>query len=126
MSWLPWRRGREAEGAERDGTRAEFDDEPILVCRFQDGTLSCYPDAVHIERAGPSRFADKTIPREEIVDVTYETGLAIGYLQIQQVGFENDAGGFLSSPVDENTLHFGRGARECAERAAEELRFGGG
>lgn len=101
------------------------DVEPIVTCKFQDGTLSVYDDHVFIERAGPSKFEDKTIPREEITDVTYAKGIAIGFLQIEQEGFENDTKGFLSSPVDGNTLHFGRGARDCAERARDELLFGG-
>ena len=126
MVRLPWRRrGGGDEGEPSDGPPpGGIDVEPLLTCAFQDGTLYVYDDHVHVERAGPSRFSDKTIPRDEITDVTYAKGIAIGYLQLEQTGFENDAKGFLSSPVDENTLHFGRGARDCAERAREELLFG--
>lgn len=126
MVRLPWRRNRDDEADEADEEPpGGLDVEPLLSCSFQDGTLFVYEDHVFVERAGPSAFEDKTIPRDEIVDVTYSKGIAIGYLQIEQAGFENDAAGFLSSPVDENTLHFGRGARDCAERVREELLFSG-
>ena len=120
MVRFPWRTTGEGD----DGSPGGLDVEPILSCTFQDGTLFVYDDHVFIERAGPSAFEDKSIPRDEIVDVTYSTGLLVSYLQLEQSGFENDSGGFLSSPVDENTLHFGRGARNCAERVREALLFG--
>ena len=122
MSRQPdWR--SEANGDDVD-VREGDEVEPTVTCKFQDGTLSIFDDHVRIERAGPSKFEDKTIPREEVTDVTYSKGIAIGFLQIEQAGFVNDTKGFLSSPVDENTLHFGRGARDCAERARDELLFG--
>lgn len=102
--------------------RTDLEADPIHVCEFQDGTLYVYEDHVYIARAGPSKFEDKAIARTEITDVTYSKG-SISYLQIEQVDFENDDGGFLSAPVDENTLHFGRGGRDCAQRAREELLF---
>lgn len=131
---LPWRRGRDGDAAgdgepaspDPDPASPDPDDGPLVECAFQDGTLSVYADRVVIERAGPSRFDDKTIPRDEITDVRYAKGIAIGYLQIEQTGFENARGGFLTSPVDENTLHFGRGARGCAREARDELLFGTG
>lgn len=110
-----------AEGDPRGGV----DVEPVLFCEFQDGTLFVYDDHVFIERAGPSKFEDKAIPRDKITDVTYEKRIAIGYLQFEQAGFENAAGGFLTTPVDENTLHFGRRDRDCAERARDEILFEG-
>jgi len=116
----PWRR----DGDDEDDD-TPVDGEPIVECAFQDGSIAVYDDRVVIDRAGPSRFDDKIIPRDEILDVTYAKGIAIGYLQIEQRGVENDTGGFLSSPVDENTLHFGRGARDCAEEAKQALLFGG-
>lgn len=97
--------------------------EPLHFCEFQDGTIYLYDDHVYIERADASKFEDKTIPRDEVTDVDYSGGIAIGYLQIEQAGFENDGGGFLTSPVDENTLHFGRRDRDCAQEAREELLF---
>lgn len=116
----PWSGG---EDDQLDDPRADVDAEPVLVCDFQDGTLFVYPDHVYLARAGPSQFEDKAIARSEITDVTYSKG-SISYLQLEQQDFENDDGGFLSSPVDENTLHFGRGGRDCAQRAREELLFG--
>lgn len=118
----PWSRDRTVE---EDDPRGDVAADPVLTCSFQDGTLFVYDDHLFIARAGPSKFEDKAIPRNEIVDVEYSKGGAIGYLQIDQVGVENDAGGFMTAPVDENTLHFGRGGRDCAERARDELRFGG-
>jgi hypothetical protein len=115
----PWSRdGDEAPADPRDDLEAD----PLMVCEFQDGTLYIYPDHVYIARAGPSKFDVKAIARSEITDVTYSKG-SISYLQLEQVDFQNDDGGFLSSPVDENTLHFGRGGRDCAKRAREELLF---
>lgn len=116
----PWSRGGGDDGGD---PRGGPDGEPVLACAFQDGTLYVYADHVYIERAGPSKFADKTIPRDEITDVTYAKGIAIGYLQLEQTGFTNDTGGFLTSPIDANTLHFGRRDRDCAERARAELLF---
>jgi hypothetical protein len=121
MARLPWRRS----AGDPEEPRGGIDAEPLVVCSFQDGTLFVYDDHVFIERAGPSRFDDKAVPRDELVDVTYEKGFAIGYLQLVQAGIEPDAGGFLTTPVDENTLHFGRRDRDCAERARDELLFGG-
>lgn len=122
MVGLPW--GRGGEEAPSD-PRPDIETEPVITCAFQDGTLYVYEDHVFIERAGPSKFEDKIIPRSELVDVIYEKGIAIGYLQLEQSGFTTDEGGFLTSPIDENTLHFGRRDRACAERAREELLFGG-
>jgi hypothetical protein len=123
----PWRQfgeGGDDAGAGDVDPLEDPGEDPLVECAFQDGTLFVYDDHVYIERAGPSKFDDKSIPREEITDVRYSKGLVIGYLQFEQVGVENASGGFLTSPVDENTLHFGRGARDCAERAREEVLFG--
>ncbi|MDZ7701618.1 MAG: hypothetical protein U5J98_05870 [Halobacteriales archaeon] len=117
----PWSRDHDDDALA--DPRDDVDAEPELVCAFQDGTLYVYPDHVYIARAGPSKFDDKAIARSEITDVTYSSG-SISYLQLEQVDFENDGGGLLSAPVDANTLHFGRGGRDCAKRAREELLFG--
>lgn len=114
----PWSRDDDTPTDPRD----DVDAEPLIVCEFQDGTLYVYPDHVYIARSSHSTFEDKAIARSEITDVTYSKG-SISYLQLEQVDFENDDGGLLSSPVDENTLHFGRGGRECAQQAREELLF---
>ncbi|EMA43752.1 hypothetical protein [Halococcus saccharolyticus] len=117
---LPWSRGGRETG--EDGTDpVEEHADAIVVCAFQDGTLSVYEDRVVIERAGRSKFDDKTISSDEIRGVDYSEGITIGYLQIEQTGVEVDAGGLLSDPVNENTLHFGRGNRECAREAREEI-----
>jgi len=132
MVELPWSRGDPADesgdtGGDRggdDAAGAAGDDdhaEALVVCRFQDGRLAVYADRVVIERARRSRFDDKTIPIDEIEDVTLTNGLVVGYLQIEQVGVEPDSGGLLSSPIDENTLHFGHGGRDCASTARTEI-----
>jgi len=121
----PWRQFGDDDPPESSDPLEDPGEDPLVECAFQDGTLFVYEDHVFVERAGPSKFEDKSIPRDEIADVRYSGGIVIGYIQIEQVGFENDSGGFISSPVDENTLHFGRGARDCAKRAREELLFGG-
>jgi len=96
--------------------------DPLVTCEFQDGTIRVYENTVHIERSARSKFTDKAIPIEQIVDVVYSKRLVISYLQIHQSGVETDDENLLSTPVDENTLHFGHGKRACATRAAETIR----
>lgn len=97
------------------------DAEPVVTCTFQDGTLHVSRDTVSIERANRSRFDDKRIDLRDVEDVTYRKRLVISYIQIEQRGFVTDDASLLSTPVDENTLHFGRGQRECAQRARDEI-----
>jgi hypothetical protein len=113
MVRLPW--GRNAN--ESDGG----DDHPdaVVVCRFQDGTLVVYDDRVVVERPPRSRFADTTIPLAEVVGIDYDEGITIGYLQVERAGVDPDDGGLLSDPVNERTVHFGRGNRSCARRARD-------
>jgi len=113
---LPWR-SSDADDAEA----ADPHGDTIVVCDLQDGTLAVYPDRVVLERASRSKFADKTILHEEIIDVEYSGGITIGYVQIEQVGFDVDEGGMLSDPVNENTLHFGRSKRECVREARDAI-----
>ncbi len=109
-----------------DGPDATDDDapdsKPLVSCGFQDGTLHVYDERIHIERPGRSKFSDKQIRFGDVRDVTYEGRLVISYLQVEQAGVENDEGGLLSTPVDENTMHFGRGKRDCAKRARDAIR----
>lgn len=118
MDFLPWRGG--SDGREAAGASAGEPD-AIVSCEFQDGSISVFEDRIDIRRASASKFDDKSIPVADIEDVTYERRLVISYLQIEQTGFENDATGLLSTPVDENTLHFGRGMRDCASRARDAI-----
>lgn len=100
------------------------DQDPLVTCTFQDGTLSVFEDWVQIERPGRSKFDDKAIELADVQAVTYEKRLVISYLQLDQRGFDTEDGSLLSTPVDENTLHFGRGKRDCAKRAREAIRDG--
>jgi hypothetical protein len=126
---LPWGNDDDAEGdpasdAEGDLTSdatEDSHDEALVVCRCQDGTLVVYEDRVVIERARRSKFDDATVPFEEISGVDYAGGLTIGYLQLELVGVAPDSGGLLSSPVNERTLHFGGGGRDCAKRARDAI-----
>lgn len=95
--------------------------DPLVTCQFQDGTLYVLPDSVYIQRASRSRFDDLEIPLADVVDVTYEKRLVISYLQIVEAGVEPASGSRFSTPVDARTLHFGRGKRDCAERARDEI-----
>jgi len=97
-------------------------EDSLVSCAFQDGTLHVSDERVRIERPGRSKFATKEIPVSDIRGVAYEKRLVISYLQVEQGGVENDEGGLLSTPVDENTLHFGRGKRDCAKRARNAIR----
>jgi hypothetical protein len=116
MVRLPWRGDSDAEGDSVDE-----DEEALVSCNFQDGTLSIYEDRIHIERVSRSKFADKWIAMNQVSDLDHSEGIVIGYLQIEQVDFDNDEAGFLSAPVDENTLHFGHGRRDCAEQARDAI-----
>lgn len=110
----PWQ-DRATDGVE------ETHPDAIVTCSFQDGSLSVFDDAIEIERPGRSRHDDKTIQLADVLDVHYEKGLTIGYLQIEERGVPPDSAGLLSDPVDENTLHFGRRQRDCAQRAREAI-----
>jgi hypothetical protein len=116
---LPWGRDGEARGDGTDSVDEHAD--ATVVCEFQDGTIAVYEDRVVIERVGRSTFDGETIPATEIRGVDYSEGITIGYLQVEQTGVEVDAGGLLSDPVNENTVHFGRGNRECARTARDEI-----
>lgn len=113
------RSGR-ADGGHIGDPPAE-EEEPVVACTFQDGTLRVYRDRVVIERARRSKFDDRRIDLRDVEDVTYRKRLVISYIQIEQRGVETDDASLLSTPVDENTLHFGRGKRDCAKRARDEI-----
>ena len=135
MGIFPWGRddGRESDDGEDsvDDEGGSVDDGDVppserhpdatLICEFQDGTLIVYSDRVRIERVARSRFDDKTIPADEISGIDLAKGVTIGYLQVEQLGVPVDSGGLLSDPVNENTLHFGRGGRDCASEARTEI-----
>ncbi|PSQ02308.1 hypothetical protein BRC92_09220 [Halobacteriales archaeon QS_4_69_31] len=113
---LPWRGDSEGE----DGDEGPHPD-AIVACEFQDGTLAVFEDEVVIERVPRSKFLDKTIPLSEVTGVEYEGGITVGFLQVTQRGVETDSEGFLSDPIDENTLHFSRGGRACAKEARDAI-----
>lgn len=127
MVRLPWRRGAGSDAGETTGASPSGDadpadgPQPVVSCTFQDGTLSVYEDRVTIERPGRSRFDDASIPVDVIAGVEFSTGLTIGYLQIERAGVEGDTAGLLSDPVDEATVHFGRGDRACAREARDAI-----
>lgn len=126
MVRLPWRDGDDDESSqqeesEKDGSDYHVDLDPIVTCSFQDGTLYVYEDQLFLERSERSKFEDKWIALDQIRTVTYAKRLVISYLQIDQVDFENSDSGLISSPVDENTFHFGYGERDCAKRARDEI-----
>jgi hypothetical protein len=114
VDW-PWQRGRD-----RDADDEEYPDS-LVVCRFQDGTLVVYGDRVVVERPGRSRFDDVEIPLAEVVGVDYDEGITVGYLQVERQGVDPDRGGLLSDPVNERTVHFGRGGRRCAREARDAI-----
>lgn len=114
MVRLPWR------SADDDDT-VEKPPDALVECSFQDGSLFVYDDRVRITRPNRSRFDGKTVDMGRITGVRYEKGLTIGYLQIEETGVEADSAGLLSDPVDENTVHFGRGGRECARNARDAI-----
>jgi len=96
-------------------------DDPLVSCSLQGGTLSVFEDRVVIERSSASIHEDKTIPMEEIRGVAYSGGWLTGHVQIEQVGLEPAEAGFLSHPVDENTLYFPRSKRSDAREARDAI-----
>ena len=104
-----------------DGEDPDEGREPLVSCTLQGGTLSVYADRVSIERSGASMFEDKRIPMAEIRGVDFTAGITTGHIQIRQTGVDPDEAGFLSHPVDENTLYFSRMRRGCAERARDAI-----
>jgi hypothetical protein len=95
--------------------------DPVVSCTLQGGTLSVYEDRVVIERSSASIHEDKTIPMDEIRGVAYSGGWLTGHIQIEQVGVEPAEAGFLSHPVDENTLYFPRSKRSEAAEARDAI-----
>ncbi|WP_276270869.1 hypothetical protein [Haloarcula litorea] len=113
---FPWR------GGETGGDHADPEHpDAVVVCSFQDGTLVVHEDEVVIERVPRSKFAGKTIPMADLRGVDYAGGITVGYIQLEQRGVDADEGGLLSDPVDENTLHFTRSGRACAEEARDAI-----
>lgn len=123
MVRLPWRRGSGTGDEDEDEDEETTGDAPgaVVSCAFQDGTLSVYEERVTIERPARSRFTDVSVPVGEIAGVEFSTGLTIGYLQVERAGVEGDTAGLLSDPVDEHTVHFGRGDRACAREARDAI-----
>lgn len=116
---LPWRSGSADDG---DPTEPTAENGHALVrCQFQDGTVLVFEEEVRIERTSRSKFSDKRIPIAEIEEVVYAKRIVISYLQIQQSGVESADASRLSTPVDENTVHFGRGKRDCAKRIRDSI-----
>ena len=109
-----------------DGATDTTDKESLVSCTFQDGTLYVYDEWLRIERPGRSKFSDRDVELADVRGVTYEKRLVISYLQVDEAGVENEEGGLFSTPVDENTFHFGRGMRGCARRASDAIRDGAG
>jgi hypothetical protein len=120
---LPWGGDRDdARGTPVDaGEDEDAHAEAVVVCEFQDGTLAVYDDRVVIERTARSRFDDRTVPVDEISGVDFAGGITIGYIQLELVGVIPDSGGLLSDPVNEHTLHFGWGDKDCAKRARDAI-----
>ena len=120
---LPWGgdRGDDAGDTSIDAVDGGGHAEAVVVCEFQDGTLAVYEDRVVVERPARSRFDDRTIPFDEISGVDFAGGITIGYIQLELVGVTPDTGGLLSDPVNERTLHFGWGDKECAKRARDAI-----
>ncbi len=123
MGWLPWSTSDDAPDA---GPEPTFEGapaaDPVVACSFQDGTVFVYEDGLYIDRPPRSTFQEKWILTDQISDVVLDSKLTVHYLQIRQQEASHDVGGLFSTPVDENTVHFGRGKRDCAKRAKTAIR----
>lgn len=102
-----------------DAPDAGPDADPVVSCSFQGGTISVFEDRVVIDRSSASMFDDKTLAFDDVEGVSYERGLMTGHLQLIEVGVEPASAGFLSHPVDENTLYVSRSKRDCARRVRD-------
>jgi len=102
---------------------SDIADEAVLSQELQGGTLSVHEDRVEFDRSSRSNYEDKTIPMDEIVDVDFSGGLMAGYIQIVQAGVKPDRAGFLSKPVNENTMYFSRSIRDDAAELRDEILF---
>ena len=122
VQW-PWRRGPDEAGddASDDDEQVDTHADALVTCRFQDGTIAVHEDRVVIERTRRSRFEDTDFQFETVVDVDYDEGITVGYLQLRIEGIDPDSGGLLSDPVNERTVHFGRGNRDCARAARDAI-----
>jgi len=118
---FPWSRNQTDGDTEDEESEPHRDIEPVISCEFQDGTLFVFEDQLFIERTSKSTFSDRWIALDAVRGVRYSKRFVISYIQITQDDVDNDDGGLLSTPVDENTLHFGWGKRECAKRARDEI-----
>lgn len=96
-------------------------EDPIVSCTLQGGTLSVFEERIVLDRSSSSIHEDKVIPMASVEDVEYSGGITTGHVQIFQEGVEPGSAGFLSHPVDENTLYFPRGKRSCARRARDAI-----
>ena len=110
-----------AEETRADDRAPATDADPVVSCTIQGGTISVYEDRIVLDRESASIHADKTIPMDEVRGVAYSAGWLTGHIQVEQVGLEPAEAGFLSHPVDENTLYFSRSKRDCARRARDAI-----
>ena len=117
VTW-PW---NSDDGASDEQTLKDEHLDAVEVCEFQDGTLAVYEDRVLIDRSPHSSFDDLSVPVERLFDVDFDEGIAIGYLQLELTDTPADTGGFMSAPVNERTLHFGRRQRPAARQARDAL-----
>lgn len=105
-----------------DNGTDETNDDPILTCTFQNGSLSVYDTHLEIDRVRRSNYDDKLIEMDDVIGVKFHPGILTGHLQIEEHGVEPDHGGRITHPVDENTLYVPRSKRQCAKRAREMIR----
>jgi hypothetical protein len=96
-------------------------DDPLATCKCQGGTVSVYEASIFIDRSSSSMFEDKAIQLDDVYGVDFTGGIVTGHIQIHERGVEPAAAGFLSHPVDENTLYFPRSKREQAARVRDEI-----
>lgn len=120
MGWLPWSSSSKS-GDSEPGPEPTFagapNAEPLVACGFQDGQLFVYEDGLYIDRPSRSNFEGKWILMSQVTAVTVDNKLTVHYLHIRQQDVPNNEGGLFSTPVGENTVHLGRGKRDCADRA---------
>ncbi|MDG5777549.1 hypothetical protein VB773_05385 [Haloarculaceae archaeon H-GB2-1] len=97
------------------------EDEPVATCKCQGGTIEVYEEYVFIDRSSSSMFEGKAIELQDVYAVEFSPGLVTGHVQVRELGVEPDEPGFLSHPVDENTLYFPRSKRDQAGRVRDAI-----
>ncbi len=100
---------------------SEDSERSIASLESKGGTIDVYDGRIQIERTSRSMFESKEIPLTDVIGVEYSNGFLTGHLQVLQADLQRDFPGFISHPIDENTLHFPRSHRDGAHSVRDAI-----